>query len=121
MINSSAAQELYEVNVYVELEYPDVIDSNNNQGSGRFERGLPDWNIIFLTELDEASSLEDLLAYVTRQFPEEMNEFLEEHSNAIHDSSFHIESHDSRQEGCYQLDDHEILIEENNAIWEAYS
>ena len=121
MIKSSAAQVLYEVNVYVELEYPDIVDSNDNEGSGRFERNLPDWNIIFLTDLDETSSVDDLLAYASRRFPDEINQFFEEHKNAIFDNSFQIESHDPQEDGFYYLDDDEIQIEENCCVWEAYS
>lgn len=121
MIKSSAAQVLYEVNVYVELEYPDIVDSNDNEGSGRFERNLPDWNIIFLTDLDETSSVDDLLAYARRRFPDEINQFFEEHKNAIFDNSFQIESHDPQEDGFYYLDDDEIQIEENCCVWEAYS
>ena len=121
MIKSSAAQVLYEVNVYVELEYPDIVDSYDNEGSGRFERNLPDWNIIFLTDLDETSSVDDLLAYARRRFPDEINQFFEEHKNAIFDNSFQIESHDPQEDGFYYLDDDEIQIEENCCVWEAYS
>ena len=121
MIESAAAQVLYEVNIYVELEYPDVVDLNGNEGSGRFEQDLPDWNIIFLTDLDETSSVDDLLAYASRRFPDDINQFIKEHKNAIFDNSFQMESHDPQEDGAYNLDDDEILFNENCCVWEAYS
>ena len=48
-MTQTLTNQLYEVNLYVELDYPDIVDTNGNEGVGRFENDLPDWNIIYLT------------------------------------------------------------------------
>jgi hypothetical protein len=112
--------ELYEVNLYVELEYPDIEDINGNEGSGRYQRDLPDWNIIFLTELDQSASLDQILDDAKRRFPKEMLDFLNEHKNALRAGQISLENHEYAQDGIHFPEADEIIFEENNCAWESH-
>ena len=52
-------------------DYPDIVDTNGNEGVGRFENDLPDWNIIYLTDLEEGDFWQDF----ANRFPEEAKRF----------------------------------------------
>lgn len=120
MINtrSTGAKELYEVNLHIELDYPQILDANGNKGSGRYENNLPDWNLIFLTELDDDATADDFLNDARHRFPSEIGDFLKRYKDSI--CSIDVEYHSLQEEGCNQPDWDEILIEENECIWESH-
>lgn len=111
----TASRQLYEVNLYCELTYPE-----HETAQERSELGLCDYNLIFLTELDESASVDDLLKELNSRFPGEMNEFLseavEEHIDASCD--YCVEYHYSQDEGMHQPDEDELLVEENECVYE---
>ena len=119
-ISTVEAPTLYEVNLYVELTYPETKDINGNKGSGRRENDLPDWNIIFATELDDNATVEQLLEDARRRFPEEMNDFFEEHKDAIDEDLISLEYHEPAAEGIHFPDIDDIFFEENDCAWESH-
>ena len=110
----TATRQLYEVNLYCELTYPE-----HETQQERYELGLCDYNFIFLTELDESASIADLLKELTSRFPKEMDEFflevVEEHIDATCD--YDVEYHSPKDEGIHQPDENELLIEENDCLY----
>jgi len=111
----TASRQLYEVNLYCELTYPEHETAQERQ-----EIGLCDYNLIFLTELDESASVADLLKELTSRFPKEMDEFflevVEEHIDASCD--YDVEYHYPQDEGIHQPDEDELFVEENYCPYE---
>ena len=75
-MTQTLTNQLYEVNLYVELDYPDIVDTNGNEGVGRFENDLPDWNIIYPL-IEEGDFWQDF----ANRFPEEAKRFNKEYGN----------------------------------------
>ena len=102
-----ANKQLFEVNLCCELTYPE-----HEMGQERYELGLCDYNLVFLTDLDESASPIDLLKDLNSRFPEEMDKFflevVEEHADAFCDYS--VEYRSPRKEGCFFPDDDELLV-----------
>jgi hypothetical protein len=122
-MNSASTVEaptLYEVNLYVELSYPQIKDINGNVGSGRYNRDLPDWNIIFVTELSDDATLGQLLEDARRRFADDMRDFFEEHKDAIDEDRISIEYHEPAEDGIHFPDADEIFFEENPCVWESH-
>ena len=113
-MTQTLTNQLYEVNLYVELDYPDIVDTNGNEGVGRFENDLPDWNIIYLTDLEEGDFWQDF----ANRFPEEAKSFNKEYGKHI--VGVHLESHDKAEEGTYEPPVDDCYIHENGCPWEAY-
>ena len=105
-----ANKQLFEVNLYCELTYPE-----HETGQERYELGLCDYNLVFLTDLDEGASTIDLLKDLTSRFPKEMDEFfqevVEEHTDAYCD--YDVEYHYPQDEGIHLPDDDELLVMDN--------
>ena len=105
-----ATNQLFEVNLYCELFYPE-----HETEQERYELGLCDYNLIFLTELDESSSTIDLLKDLNSRFPKEMDEFfrevVEEHTDAS--CNYDVEYHYPQSEGLHCPDQDDLYLEEN--------
>lgn len=104
------ANLIYEVNLYCELTYAENITAKE-----RYERNLCDFNLIFLTHLDESASVDDYLMDAAERFPEDMAVFFAKHYGEI--EGFDIESHDSLDEGLHQPDIDELLEIDNECSW----
>jgi hypothetical protein len=111
----TTSRQLYEVNLYCELTYPEHETTQE-----RFEVGLCDYNLVFLTELDESASVTDLLKELTSRFPEKMDEFflevVEEHTDAS--CNYCGEYHYPQDEGILQPDEDELFVMENHCPYQ---
>lgn len=84
----------YEVNLYFEMFYPDFPEWEE-----RLEEGLPDYNLIFLTELSEEASIEEILEDAASRIPD-IKRFLNDKDEFI--DGIHMEYFDLESEGLYQ-------------------
>lgn len=111
----TATPQLYEVNLYCELTYPE-----HETAQERYELGLCDYNLIFLTGLDESASLKQLIGDAEERFKYEMSQFCErkgqEPTNATF--SFSVEYHYPQEDGIHQPDEDELLVDENHCPYE---
>jgi len=108
----TATPHFYEVNLYCEMTYPE-----HKTPQERYELGLCDYNLIFLTELDESASLKQLIGDAEKRFNLEMSQFCgrkgQEPTNATF--SFSVEYHYPQEDGIHQPDEDELLVKENEA------
>ena len=109
----SASGKLYEVNLYCELTYPE----NPSEGE-RYFLGLCDYNLIFLTELDESASIDEYLDDVKKRFPKDMEEFLQENSKGF--PEFVMEYIYSQEEGIHSPELDDLYIEDNHCPYANY-
>ena len=94
-----------EVNLHLEMFYPDSPGWKE-----RLQQDLPDYNFVFLTELDEDASLTEILADAVFRMPK-IREFLNENDEFIAD--IFLESFDQVSEGVYCPDWGELIMLEN--------
>ena len=113
-MTQTLSKQLYEVNLYVELHYPNIIDVNGNEGEGRFENDLPDWNIIYLTDLEDGNFWQDF----ANRFPEEASKFNKEYGKYI--VGVDVENHEEAEEGTHMPPEDCCYINENRCPWEDY-
>ena len=104
--NLVKVKELFEVNIYCELSYDEYETAEQ-----RCENDLPDYNLIFMTELNHNSSVEDFLKDATSRFPEDMKYFSKLIQGA--ECDFCIEDHCAQEEGMHQPSGDGILVNEN--------
>lgn len=98
---------LYEVNLYCEVYCPEHPTPQE-----RWEIGLCDWNLIFLTQLGKGASTDDFLKDAKTRFPEEMKEFFDELPDG---SEFDVEYHVPTDEGIHSPEWDELILDENEA------
>ena len=108
-MTTATPHPLYEVNLYCELSYP------SNTEKERYNKGLCDFNLIFVTEYGENASVDDYLMDAARRCPEEVAVFFAEYYSNI--KNFDIESHDSQDEGPHQPGIDEVLVNDNECPW----
>jgi hypothetical protein len=108
-MTTATTHPLYEVNLYCELSYP------GNTEKERYDKGLCDLDLIFLTKYGENASVDDYLMDAAQRYPEDMAVFFAEHYSNI--KSFDIESHDSQDEGPHHLGIDEVLVNDNECPW----
>ena len=104
--NLVKVKELFEVNIYCELSCDEYETPEQ-----RCENDLPDYNLIFMTELNHNSSVEDFLKDATSRFSEDMKYFSKLIQGA--ECDFCIEDHCAQEEGMHQPSDDGILVNEN--------
>ena len=95
----------YEVNLYFEMFYPDFPEWEE-----RLEEGLPDYNLIFLTELSKEASTDEILEDAASRIPA-VKEFLKDKDDFI--SDIHMEELCSDSLGLYQPSWNGVYVVEN--------
>ena len=108
IVNSMKSNSMWNLIIHL------LLIANGNQGEGRFENDLPDWNIIYLTDLEDG----DFFAGLCQSFSKKQRGFHQEYGDYIVDVD--VESHDKAEEGTYMPPQDCCYINENGCPWEAY-
>ncbi len=95
----------YEVNLYVEMFYPDFPSWKE-----RLAEGLPDYNLIFLTELDADATIDQILKDAASRIPA-VKDFLNDNDEFI--SEIDIEEFCSESLGLHKPSWNDLVEFEN--------